>query len=153
MTELYVDQQIRIRASAQTVWEVLTLPKFTSRWVGQFQSVFTVLDSDWALGSPIYWRTAQEKVLVDGKITRSESPKKLSFTVRDVSGNFDSVQTDEDGIFYELTEADGITSLRVRQGDFGKVPEGDKYYRITDESWERAMGAIKGVAESISKVG
>ena len=130
------------------VWDVLTRPEFTQQWVRLFQPVFAELKSDWKLNSLVEWETSEGTVLVDGKVTKYAPYQYLSYTVHDTSGGFDDVQSDEDGIVYELNERDGHTLLIVRQGDFKKVGERAQEFRdATAESWARALPMIKELAE------
>lgn len=56
--------------------------------------------------------------------------------------------TPEDGITYELTEQSGETTLRLMQGDFSVMAEGEKYYRLSAEVWDRVLPKIKALAEN-----
>jgi uncharacterized protein YndB with AHSA1/START domain len=148
VAELFTDSSIDIDAPAQTVWAVLTDPAQTSQWVGFFQPSFTQLDSRWTLAAPVAWKTTDGKTSVDGKVTGVDYPRLLSFTVHDLSGKFDDVQSDEDGILYTLSESGGRTLLRITQGDFGKIGDNArKFYEATAESWDRALPKIKELAE------
>jgi uncharacterized protein YndB with AHSA1/START domain len=150
MAGLYAKQTISIAATPEVVWSVLTQSEFTRQWVGAFQPVFARLESDWKIGSPVAWQNYERQTLADGVVTAVTPNKSLAYSVHDVSDKFDDVQSDEDGIFYDLAKTDGSTSLTVRQGDFSKVGErGKEFCDATTESWKRALPAIKQLAESM----
>ena len=55
--------------------------------------------------------------------------------------------TGQDGITYELTEQDGKTLLKISQGDFSTMVEGEKYRDMSAEIWDRVLLKVKGLAE------
>jgi hypothetical protein len=71
----------------------------------------------------------------------------LRFTVFDVRAEKPSV-TPEDGITYELTEQSRKTTLRLLQGDFSVMAEGEKYCRLSTEVWDRVLPKIKALVEN-----
>jgi uncharacterized protein YndB with AHSA1/START domain len=148
VSELFTNNQVIIDAPAARVWDVLTKPGLTMLWVGHFQSVFASLESGWQVGNAVYWRTPDGKTLVDGKVTLAARPDALSFTVHDLSGKFDAVRSDRDGIFYTLDQQNDHTRLQVTQGDFAKMGKDAKiYYDSTTASWAGALPQIKHLAE------
>lgn len=148
MAKRFVTKSITIHASAQKVWDVLTDPYYTKRWVSHFSPQFRKLESDWQAGNPVYWKLDKDEVHADGIVTHASPPHKLSFSVRDARGTFDGVHSEEDGIVYSLVEEDGHTTLIINQGDFGKVPGGEKLYQATAESWDNTVPIIKQLAEA-----
>ncbi|HLY26905.1 MAG TPA: SRPBCC domain-containing protein [Aggregatilineales bacterium] len=146
MPEYFVRQSITISAPAQVVWRVLTERELTSNWVREFSGSSGELVSDWKSGSPVLWRTAEGKVFVEGNVTAIEPFKLLRYTVFDTSGQRPPVG-EKDGITFTLSEQGGQTRLSVTQGDFGKMPDGEKYYKMSVPVWERVLPTIKAVAE------
>src|SRR5579859_8181854 len=134
MPEYFVRQSIEINAPAAAVWRVLTERELTSNWVREFSGAYGELASDWKLGSPVLWRDADGKVFVEGNVTAIEPFKKLRFTVFDTRSERIPVGA-EDGITFTLSEQNGRTRLSVTQGDFGKMPDGEKYYNMTIPVW------------------
>ena len=102
--------------------------------------------ADWKLGSPVLWTGQDGNVIVQGNVTALEPEKFLRFTVFDVRGEKPPV-TDEDGITYELTEQDGKTLLKISQGDFSTMAEGEKYRDMSAEIWDRILAKVKELAE------
>jgi len=147
MSELFVDNSIEINAPVSKVWQVLTAPEYTAEWAPDFngESPFH-LESDWTPGSPVAWKDQNGKTIVEGNVTALEPGKFLRFTVFDVRSDRPPV-TEEDGITYQFDEADGKTTLYVRQGDFSSMPEGEKFRDMSAEIWGHVMPKIKALAE------
>lgn len=147
MSKLFVDQSIQINAPAAKVWEVLTEREYTAQWASEFSggSPFHI-ESDWNIGSPVLWKDAEHKTIVEGDVTALEPQRFLRFTVLDTRGARPPV-TEEDGITYQLSEKNGKTTLQVLQGDFSVMPEGEKYRDMSAEVWARVLPKVKELAE------
>jgi uncharacterized protein YndB with AHSA1/START domain len=147
MSKLFVDKSIEIDARVTKVWEVLTVRRYTSNWAPEFSggSPF-LIESDWKPGSPVVWKDAEDRTIVEGNVTALDPPKLLRFTVFDVRSERPPVKED-DGITYELSEKDDKTRLHVLQGDFSAMPDGEKYRDLSAEIWERVLLKVKELAE------
>ncbi len=149
MPPLFVDKTIEIDALPFKVWDVLTKPEYTSQWAPEFEGGGPFrIESDWRIGAPVLWKDEDNVPLVEGRVTRLEPEKFLRFTVSDVRMAQDPPVSEEDGITFELTRKDGQTVLHVRQGDFSSMSEGEKYWQMSDELWERVLPKIKRLAEA-----
>src|SRR5437667_6899994 len=147
MPKLFVDKTIEINAPASKVWDVLTSPEHTRQWAPEFSGGAQFhIESDWKPGSPVLWKGQDGKVIVEGHVTAVEPKTFLRFTVFDVRGEKPPV-TDEDGITYQLTEQNGKTLLRISQGDFSTMAEGEKYRDLSAEIWDRVLTKVKELAE------
>src|SRR5205823_12305406 len=130
---------IEINAPASKVWDVLTRREYTGEWAPEFAGGAQFhIESEWKLGSPVLWKGQDGNVIVEGKVTALEPKTFLRFTVFDVRGEKPPV-TPEDGITYELTEQNGKTTLRISQGDFSVLAEGEKYRDLSAGVWERVL--------------
>jgi uncharacterized protein YndB with AHSA1/START domain len=147
MEKLFVNKTIEIDAPTSKVWNVLTSREYTDQWAVEFTggSEFHI-ESDWKLGSPVLWTGQDGSMIVHGNVTALEPQKFLRFTVFDVRGEKPPV-TDEDGITYELTEQNGKTLLKISQGDFSTMAEGEKYRDLSAEIWDRVLPKVKELAE------
>ena len=147
MPMLFVEKTIEITAPASNVWDVLTRHEQTAEWAPEFAGgAQFYIESEWNLGSPVLWKDQNGNVIVEGKVTAREPKTFLRFTVFDVRGEKPPV-TEEDGINYELTEQSGKTTLRLLQGDFSVMAEGEKYHRLSAQVWDRVLPKIKALAE------
>ena len=147
MEKLFVEKSIKINTPASSVWDVLTKPEFTDQWAPEFSGGAEFhIESDWKLGSPVLWKGQDGSVIVQGNVTALEPNKFLRFTVFDVRGEKPPV-TEEDGITFELTEQNGKTLLKISQGDFSTMAEGEKYRDLSAEIWDRVLPKVKELAE------
>jgi len=147
MEKLFVNKTIEINAPASKVWDALTRREFTDHWALEFTGAEFHIESNWKLGSTVLWTGQDGSVIVQGNVIALEPLKFLRFTVFDVRGEKPPV-TDEDGITYELTEQDDKTLLRISQGDFSTIVEGEKYRDMSAEIWDRVLLKVKALAES-----
>ncbi|MBI4836579.1 MAG: SRPBCC domain-containing protein [Candidatus Abawacabacteria bacterium] len=152
MAKLFVEKSISITASAKTVWQVLTDPEITHEWIKEFSESFTRLESDWQLGSLVLWKDKDNKNHVEGKVTVLELYKRLRFSVMPADEVSNWEIKEDDGITYILTEENGQTLLAITQGDFGLMPEHEKYYHMTNTIWERVLPKVKVLAEWMEKL-
>ena len=147
MEKLFVNKTIEINAPASKVWNALTRREYTDQWAVEFSGGAEFhIESDWNPGSPVLWTGQDGSVIVQGNVTALEPQKFLRFTVFDVRGEKPPV-TDEDGITYELTEQNGKTLLRLSQGDFSAMADGEKYRELSAEIWDRVLTKVKELAE------
>lgn len=149
MTKLFVDKTMYIDAPASRVWAVITQREYTDQWAGEFSSGGPRfhIESDWQFGSPVLWKGEDGVVAVQGNVTAVEPLRLLRFTVFDVQIQDGLPITDEDGITFELSEADGMTTLHVLQGDFSVMDDGELYCQASGRVWDRVLPTIRHLAE------
>lgn len=151
MDKLFVDIVIEIKAPAKAVWEALTLRKNTDQWASAFSSggpKFQI-ESQWELGKPVLWKSEDGTVIVEGEVTMLEPYNVLRFTVFDTRSARPKM-SDEDGITYKLFEKDGVTTLRILQGDFSTIPDGkgQLYRDMSTKTWQQVLPIVKALAET-----
>lgn len=148
--KLFVDKETLIDAPAARVWEVLTRREYSDIWAREFSSGGPTfhIESNWKLGSLVLWKGKSGRVVVEGNVTALRTNSLLRFTVFDVREEERPPVGREDGITYELSERDGKTNLRVLQGDFSVMEEGEKYHKLSEEVWEKVLPIVKKLAES-----
>lgn len=147
MSKLFVDKSIEIYSPASKVWEVLTVSEYTAEWVPDFNGgAPSHIESDWQLGSPVFWKDQDGKTIVEGNVTGLEPGQLLRFTVFDVRSE-KLPAAEEDGITYRFTERDGKTMLRVLQGDFSVMPEGENFRDMSADIWGHVLPKVKALAE------
>ncbi len=147
---LFVRQSITIQASAEKVWRVLTEAELTRSWVREFfDGQDAELVSEWKMGSAVEWKLLSDgKTYVEGNVTALEPGWLLRYTVFDVRSARPPV-TAEDGITFTLNEQNGQTMLSVKQGDFGVMDDGEKYYNASASIWQHVLPNIKTAAEKL----
>lgn len=147
-TPLFVENSIRISAPAAKVWDALTNPEQTRKYMFGCETV-----SDWQTGSPLLWRGnfgGQELVAVKGHIVRIEPGKFLAYTVIDPNSGMEDIPENYLTVTYDLSEENGQTLLHVTQGDYSSVADGDNRYRHAyngGEGWNPMLVQIKALVE------
>jgi uncharacterized protein YndB with AHSA1/START domain len=145
MNKLFVNKTIDINAPASKVWDAITKRENTDQWALEFSSggpKFNI-ESTWELDSPVLWKGQDGTVIVEGNVTAVEQNKLLRFTVFDVRSPERPPITDEDGITFQLSEENGKTTLRITQGDFSVMTDGEKYRDLTAEIWDTVLPKVK----------
>jgi uncharacterized protein YndB with AHSA1/START domain len=149
MEPLLVTNVITIKAPIEKVWDTLTDPAQTKKYMFGCETV-----SDWKKGSTLLWKGSyegKEMIFVKGIIADIKPGSYLAYTVidpnnpalADVPGNYLTVT-------YDLKSLDGETVLTVTQGDYNKVAEGKKRYEEAfnkGEGWNPILVQIKKIAE------
>jgi uncharacterized protein YndB with AHSA1/START domain len=148
-TPLFVRNTIVINANAPTVWNVLTNPDQTKKYMFGCETV-----SDWQPGSELLWKGSYEgkdMVFVKGTIVKIDPGKFLSYTTIDPNSNIDDKAENYLTVTYDLTASNGQTTLVVTQGDYSLVAEGERRYQEANnggEGWNPILQEIKKIAET-----
>ncbi len=147
---LIITNTIAINAKAAKVWDVLTKPEQTKKYMYGCETV-----SDWKVGSELLWKgeyEGKEMVFVKGIIQKLEPEKFLTYTAIDPNSTIDDTSESHIVITYSLTSQGGLTTLTVTQGDYSKVNEGERRFKEANnggEGWNPLLIEIKKIAESL----
>jgi uncharacterized protein YndB with AHSA1/START domain len=147
---LFVKSEIVINATAEKVWDVLTNPAQTKKYMFGCETV-----SDWKAGSELLWRGEWEGnaiVFVKGTIKAIESNKKLVYTTIDPNNTtIADVPENYLTVTYLLEPQGNSTLLIVTQGDYNKVADGERRYQEAynnGEGWNPILVQMKQIAET-----
>lgn len=147
---MIVKNTIAIKAPAAKVWDILTNPEETKKYMFGCERV-----SDWLAGSPLLWRgnfNGTELVAVKGYITAIEPGAYLEYTVIDPNNpEIPDVPENYLTVTYSLSEEGGQTILTVTQSGFEHAANGKKRYEETynnGEGWNPILVQIKDIAEA-----
>ena len=146
---LFVKNSITISAPAVKVWDVLTNPMQTKKYMFGCEAV-----SDWKVGSPLLWRAhyeGKEVVFVKGKVVEIKPEKLLTYTTFDPNSTMEDKPENYLSVTYALTEKNGETIFTVTQGDYSTVAEGEKRYKEAynnGEGWNPILVEIKKLVET-----
>lgn len=147
---LFVKNTIVINASAVKVWDALTNPEQTKKYMFGCETV-----SDWKVGSPLLWRAhyeGKDMVFVKGKIVDIKSGKLLVYTTFDPNSTMADKPENYLSVTYHLAEKNGMTTFTVTQGDYSIVAEGERRYKEAynnGEGWNPILEEIKKLAETL----
>jgi uncharacterized protein YndB with AHSA1/START domain len=148
MDPLNIKNEIEINASPSVVWDVLTNPEQTKKYMFGSETV-----SDWKIGSPLLWKgeyDGKQLIFVKGKIVDIKPEKFLAYTVIDPNSGIEDIPENYLTVTYELIDENGKTKLIVTQGDFSKVADGERRYQESYNDglgWDPILLEMKKVAE------
>jgi len=146
---LIVKSSISIQATADKVWDALTNPAQTKKYMFGCEAL-----SDWKVGSPLLWKgnfNGVEVVAVKGDILQIEPGKFLAYTVIDPNNpSIPDLPENYLTVTLELSEKDGQTLLTATQGDYSTVAEGESRYKHTVDGggWDPILVEIKKMLEA-----
>ncbi len=144
-TSLIIKNDIIINASAAKVWDVLTNPEQTKKYMHG-----CALVSDWKVGSPLLWNAlweGKETTFVKGNVVAIAPEKHLAYTTIDAMGSTEDIPANYATVTYNLEGDNDQTVLLVTQGDFAHIVNGKKKY---DDAM--AQGGWQGILEEIKKI-
>ena len=148
MEKRIVTNSITINATTEKVWDALTNPEQTKKYMFGCETV-----SDWRKGSPLLWKMlhqGEEVVVVKGNITDIEPNKLLKYTTFHPNASYADIPENYLHVTYELKEKNRQTTLTVSQDGFENAAEGEKRYKDVynnGEGWNPILVAIKKIVE------
>ena len=86
---LYVKSSILINGTTDQVWDALTNPEQTKKYMFGCETV-----SDWKVGSPLLWKMefdGEEIIAVKGNIVEIKPSELLSYTTIDPDSEYDDI--------------------------------------------------------------
>jgi uncharacterized protein YndB with AHSA1/START domain len=146
---LVVTSSITIDAPAAKVWDALTNPEQTKKYMFGCEAL-----SDWKPGSPLVWKgkfNGVEMIAVTGQIISIEPFKTLVYTVIDPNNpKIPDIPANYLTVTCAFKEEGGHTTLTVSQGDYSTVAEGEARYQDTVKGggWDPILVQIKALVES-----
>jgi uncharacterized protein YndB with AHSA1/START domain len=150
MKELIVKNSISINAEAAKVWNVLTQPEQTKKYMFGCETV-----CDWKQGSPLLWKgtyEGSEIIFVKGYILEIVHNRFLKYSVIDPNASYPDLPENYLSVEYKLEPKNGATLLTVIQDGFEDAAEGEKRFREAyndGEGWNPILIQIKKVAEEL----
>jgi uncharacterized protein YndB with AHSA1/START domain len=145
----YVENEIDIACTPEHMWQVLVDPKYTRQYMFGCETV-----SSWQPGDLLDWRgeyQGQTMTFVTGIIKQIDPFQLLEYTTFDPNSAMENIPQNHVNVVYALTPIAGGVNLRVRQGNFYGVAEGERRYeevRNNGLGWQPLLEEIKKVAES-----
>ena len=140
--ELTVRKIVRLNAEVSRVWDALTNPALTKKYMFDCEIV-----SDFKVGSPFIWKGSSDgKVYVKGNVVNVIQGKLLQFTT--IDPKLEDVPSNYTTVTYQLSREHDQTVLSVTQGDFAGVADGEKRYNETVGGWDFALKGLKELLET-----
>ncbi len=147
--DMTVRNEIDIKGTAAAVWDALTNPEKTKKYMFGCEAV-----SGWQPGDALLWKgmlEGQETVFVKGQILDIRPGKLLAYTTIDPLADMEDIPENYVTVTYTLTEKDGLTTLKVSQGDFAGVADGERRYQDCYNNglgWSPVLEEIKKLVEA-----
>ena len=145
----YIVNSILINAQPSEIWDALTNPEQTKKYMFGCETV-----SDWQKGSDLLWKMnyeGKEIIAVKGTIASIEKDKMLAYTVIDPnSTTIADIPENYLMVTYCITKENGGHLLTVTQGNYATVADGEKRYKETynnGEGWMPILKEIKKLVE------
>ncbi len=145
---LKIENRIEIKASASTVWDALTNPDQTKKYL-----YGRAADTDWKPGSLVNWLgyvEGEEKIFLTGKVIQYKENEVLEYTVIDPKPSYPDIPENHLHITYTLSEQNGKTTLTISQDGFEKAAEGERRYKEAynnGEEWNPILLKIRELVE------
>jgi len=147
--KLIVKNSITINAPPAKIWDALTNPEQTKKYMFGCETV-----SDWEPGSPLLWRgnfEGWEMVFVKGNIVSIEPEKLLAYTTFDPNSTIEDIPENYLTVIYDLSVKNGKTLLTVTQGDYSKIADSERRYNEAyndGRGWDPILVEIKKLVET-----
>jgi len=132
-----------IDAPREKVWDALTKSEFTKRY--WFNST---VESDWKKGSAYTFKNKEGKVVLTGKIYKSDKPKELVYQF--TAPWNDEVKDEDSTVQFLLEEVNGMTKLTVRH--YGSQDD-SKLVAMVSGGWPLVLSGLKTFLESGKELG
>src|SRR4051812_31832994 len=111
MAQLIIKNKITFNASISKVWDALTNPEQTKKYMFGCETV-----SDWKKGSPLLWKgnyEGKDMVFVKGNIVDIEPEKFLAYSTFDPNSTMEDIPDNYLTVTYKLSSENGQTVLTV----------------------------------------
>lgn len=145
--DLIMRNSILIHAPSERVWQMLTGPAYTAKYMGSRAL------SDWQPGSSLAWEqehASGNTITGKGCIVEIEPGSFLSYTLLDPRSTVADSPENYLTITWKLKAAEEGVLLTVTRGDYAKIAGGEERYReaeIKGGGWNATLLKVKEVAE------
>jgi uncharacterized protein YndB with AHSA1/START domain len=140
VSHLVAKAEAVINASPADVWDALTNPSTIKQYF--FGSD---VESDWNVGSPIYWRGEYQGVRYEDKgiITENEKEKVLAMTHWSPMSGVDDKPENYHTVKYILGQVAGGTKVMIEQGN----NKDEKQKEHNEGNWKMVLEEMKKLLE------
>ena len=142
---MYIDISVNIMVSPDTVWNAITHPEITRKYM------FSDVVSSWKKGSYILWKgknsDGNEIVFVRGIIQQIIPGKLLQYTLFDPNRGIPDLPHNYVVVRQELIQEAEGTRLQIHQGDYADMDQGEEIYQETLKGWQMTLPVLKELLE------
>ncbi len=141
-----IEKEMQFSVPREKVWNLLTNPAITKEYMFGCEVI-----SDWKVGNPILWKgqteDGREIIYIKGNIIEVIDGRKVTFTMFDPNMKLEDIPENYLNLTYELKEMDNKTILKLTQGNFASVADGEKRYKKSLKGWEMIIPIMQQIAE------
>ncbi len=143
-----VKNSIGIQADAAKVWDALTNPAQTKKYMFGCEVL-----TDWEVGSPMHWQAiyeGNEMVFVKGYVLAIDPGVRLRYSVIDPNAEYPHTPENHLNVTYELIDHGDHTELIVTQDGFENAYDGERRFaevQNNGDGWNPILEAIKNIVE------
>ncbi len=133
-------KKIDINASRKKVWEILTKPEETNKWIQGAQ-----INTDWKVNNPILWVgkiDEKETTFVKGTILKIEPEQTLTYSTFETFNGLNGIHENYLNVTYNLNDRNEHTVLTITNQILDKAE-----LENIENAWERTLLNIKKIAE------
>jgi uncharacterized protein YndB with AHSA1/START domain len=136
------EKSVSINASTDAVWQALTDPEKVKEYMHG-----TKMETDWKVGSPIFWRGEWKGNAYEdkGTVLAFEPQTLLRMTHWSPMGGSEDKPENYHVVTYELAGDGAITELTLKQDNNASKEEADQ---MAENNWGPVLDGLKKVAES-----
>ncbi len=138
----FIKRSVDIKASPETVWQVLTNPEYNIEWAKAFFEGTTV-SSTWQKGDAVTWYIPGGSVAAKGMVLDSQPGALIKVGFYDDNNDAPPTPPGEYQEVYELQPNQDGCTLSIASGPLAK-----KYLKQHAPMWEKAMEYIKSLSEN-----
>ncbi|MBV6646085.1 MAG: SRPBCC domain-containing protein [Cyclobacteriaceae bacterium] len=144
-TPSVIVNEVEIDASTKEVWKALVDPEKTKRYMFNCEVICS-----WQIGDPILWKGATDGIVyVKGNLRELVEDVCFEFSIFDPNAEYPEVPENYLYARYDLISSGAKTRLKVTQGDYNTVADGEKRYQDTmaQGGWQPVLDQIKKIVE------
>ena len=143
MNKLIVKKSIEINAPVARVWEALTKPEFTQKYMYN-----SFIESDWKVGGPFIWKgvvDGKKVVHLTGELLKFVPNKSLHYTCFWPGSGLEDKPENTTTVTYELSYDNDKVLLEVTQGDFSTFKDAKEKYKHASDGWDGTLKEFKKI--------
>jgi len=142
-----VEDTISIDAPVEKVWEALTSPEWTKKYMFN-----CAVESDWKPGSPVLWKMQHEGqviIPVKGNVEDIDPGRRLKYSVIDPNMGIEDIPENYLHVTYILDGDKSRTTLTVIQDGYEHAAKGAERYdeAVKGGGWSSILVEIKRLLE------
>lgn len=127
---------IHIATTPEKLWEALTKSEFWERYWEEWK-----IESDWQVGSPLKFFTADGKLYSQGEVLAADPPNSLTYTWPEPEG--ERTQDVPERLTWEIASSGpGTVKLTLIHEHLT-----EKWYKGVSEGWPSVLSSLKSLLE------